>query len=60
MKLYVRQIPTTAGTGSEVTPISIITTGENEKKGVVSDILYPDYAILDASLTTTLPPFVKS
>ena len=27
--------PTTAGTGSEVTPISIVTTGENEKMGVV-------------------------
>ncbi len=26
-------VPTTAGTGSEVTPISIITVGENEKKG---------------------------
>lgn len=43
-----------------MTPISIITTGENEKKGVVSDILYPDYAILDASLTTTLPSFVTA
>lgn len=28
--------PTTAGTGSEVTPISIVTTGTNEKKGVVA------------------------
>ena len=53
-------VPTTAGTGSEVTPISIITTGENEKKGVVSDLLYPDYAILDASLTTSLPTFISA
>ena len=30
------QVPTTAGTGSEVTPISIVTTGESEKKGIVS------------------------
>ena len=29
-------IPTTAGTGSEVTPVSIITVGEEEKKGVSS------------------------
>lgn len=59
-RLPLIQIPTTAGTGSEVTPISIITTGENEKKGVVSDLLYPDYAILDASLTTSLPTFISA
>jgi alcohol dehydrogenase class IV len=47
--------PTTAGTGSEVTPIAIVTTGEAEKKGVVSPQLYPDAAILDATLTTGLP-----
>ena len=47
--------PTTAGTGSEVTPISIVTTGTNEKKGVVSPQLLPDYAILDAELTVGLP-----
>lgn len=47
--------PTTAGTGSEVTPISIVTTGEAEKKGVVSPQLLPDWAVLDASLTTGLP-----
>jgi alcohol dehydrogenase class IV len=47
--------PTTAGTGSEVTPISIITTGEGEKKGVVSPLLLPDWAVLDADLTLGLP-----
>src|SRR3569833_1425549 len=47
--------PTTAGTGSEVTPISIVTTGENEKKGVVSPVLLPDWAVLDAELTLGLP-----
>lgn len=47
--------PTTAGTGSEVTPISIVTTGEAEKKGVVSPQLLPDWAVLDAELTTGLP-----
>ncbi|KZL12764.1 MULTISPECIES: iron-containing alcohol dehydrogenase [unclassified Pseudovibrio] len=53
-------IPTTAGTGSEVTPISIITTGEAEKKGVVSPSLLPDVAILDADLTVGLPPHVTA
>ena len=48
-------IPTTAGTGSEVTPISIITVGEEEKKGVSSSIILPDIAILDPDLTVGLP-----
>ena len=48
-------IPTTAGTGSEVTPISIITVGEEEKKGVSSPIILPDIAILDPDLTIGLP-----
>ncbi|MDD9909435.1 MAG: iron-containing alcohol dehydrogenase [Ahrensia sp.] len=52
--------PTTAGTGSEVTPISIVTTGTNEKKGVVSHQLLPDWAILDAELTLGLPPNVTA
>lgn len=47
--------PTTAGTGSEVTPISIVTTGSNEKKGVVAPQLLPDFAVLDAELTVGLP-----
>jgi len=48
-------VPTTAGTGSEVTPISIITVGEEEKKGVSSAIILPDIAILDPDLTIGLP-----
>lgn len=52
--------PTTAGTGSEVTPISIVTTGTNEKKGVVAPQLLPDYAILDAELTVGLPAAVTA
>ncbi|MEO1600699.1 MAG: iron-containing alcohol dehydrogenase, partial [Pseudomonadota bacterium] len=47
--------PTTAGTGSEVTPIAIVTTGAAEKKGVVAPQLLPDIAVLDAGLTTGLP-----
>lgn len=50
-------IPTTAGTGSEVTPIVILTDqSENLKKGVVSDFLFPETAILDPELTVSLPP----
>lgn len=48
-------VPTTAGTGSEVTPIAIVTTGENMKQGVVSPVLLPDIALLDADLTLGLP-----
>ena len=48
-------VPTTAGTGSEVTPVSIITVGTEEKRGVSSSVLLPDIAILDAELTTDLP-----
>jgi alcohol dehydrogenase class IV len=53
-------VPTTAGTGSEVTPIAIITTGETEKKGVVTPLLLPDMAILDADLTLGLPASVTA
>jgi alcohol dehydrogenase class IV len=53
-------VPTTAGTGSEVTAIAIVTTGENEKKGVVSPLLLPDVALLDARLTLGLPPAVTA
>lgn len=59
-RLPLVQIPTTAGTGSEVTPIAIVTTPAQEKKGVVSPLLYPDLAILDADLTLGLPPAVTA
>ena len=48
-------VPTTAGTGSEVTPVSIISVGGEEKRGVSSPILLPDIAVLDAELTLGLP-----
>lgn len=53
-------IPTTAGTGSEVTPISIVTTGETTKMGVVSKQLYADLAILDPMLTLNLPQHITA
>lgn len=59
-RLPLIQVPTTAGTGSEVTPIAIVTTPSQEKKGVVSALLYPDLAILDADLTLGLPAAVTA
>lgn len=59
-RLPLIQIPTTAGTGSEVTPISIVTTGTTTKMGVVAPQLYADIAILDATLTTGLPTKVTA
>lgn len=59
-RLALVQLPTTAGTGSEVTPISIVTTGETTKMGVVSPKLYADLAILDAELTVGLPAKVTA
>lgn len=53
-------VPTTAGTGSEVTAIAIVTTPTDEKVGVVSPLLYPDIALLDAELTLGLPPRVTA
>lgn len=54
-RLPVILVPTTAGTGSEVTPVSIITVGEEEKRGVSSPVILPDLAILDPELTVGLP-----
>jgi len=54
-RLPLVQIPTTAGTGSEVTNIAIVTTGATSKMGIVAPQLYADLAILDAELTLGLP-----
>ncbi len=59
-RLPLIQVPTTAGTGSEVTPIAIVTTGATTKSGVVSPVLQPDIALLDAELTLGLPPHVTA
>lgn len=59
-RLPLIQVPTTAGTGSEVTPIAIVTTGATTKAGVVSPVLQPDVALLDAELTLGLPPQVTA
>ena len=59
-RLPLIQVPTTAGTGSEATMVSIITTGETTKAGVVSRTLLADKVILDANLTLGLPPAVTA
>lgn len=54
-------VATTAGTGSEVTPIAILTdTQAKLKKGVVSQCLIPDIAIVDPDLTLSLPAAVTA
>lgn len=54
-------VPTTAGTGSEVTPIAILSDHtEKLKKGIVSPFLFPDAAVLDPELTLGLPPKVTA
>ncbi len=54
-------IPTTAGTGSEVTPIAILSDEEEKlKKGIVSPYLFPTVALLDPELTVGLPPMVTA
>ncbi|RQT36637.1 iron-containing alcohol dehydrogenase [Burkholderia contaminans] len=54
-RLPLVQIPTTAGTGSEVTNISIVSVDETTKMGIVARQLYADKVILDAELTVGLP-----
>lgn len=54
-------VPTTAGTGSEVTYNAIFTdTRDSVKKGIVSPYLLPTVAIVDAELTLTVPPTVTA
>jgi alcohol dehydrogenase class IV len=54
-------VPTTAGTGSEVTPIAILSDeGEKLKKGVVSSHLFPRVALLDPELTVSMPPHITA
>ncbi|MFB6112852.1 MAG: hydroxyacid-oxoacid transhydrogenase [Halodesulfurarchaeum sp.] len=50
-------MPTTAGTGSETTPVSVVSLPERDMKvGISSVHQYPDLAIVDPLLTVSLPP----
>jgi alcohol dehydrogenase len=54
-------IPTTAGTGSEVTLASVITDDKAKHKyAIMSFPLIPHYAVLDPALTYTLPPHLTA
>jgi len=54
-------VPTTAGTGSEVTSICVLTDTENNvKKGIVSEHLFAKTALLDPQLTRGLPPHITA
>lgn len=54
-------IPTTAGTGSETTLAAVITDDKTHRKyALMSFPLIPRYAVLDATLTYTLPPHMTS
>lgn len=54
-------IPTTSGTGSEATPIVILSDQDEKlKKGIVSPYLFPDIAILDSELCIGLPPHITA
>lgn len=59
-RLPLIQIPTTAGTGSEATMVSIITTGRTTKAGAVSRVLLADKIILDPLLTLGLPSSITA
>jgi alcohol dehydrogenase class IV len=59
--LYLACLPTTAGTGSEVSPIAILfDETEQLKRGIVSPHLVADAAYVDPLLTMTLPPGVTA
>lgn len=54
-------IPTTAGTGSETTLAAVITNSQTHEKYAINDhALIPEYALLDATLTTGLPQKITS
>ncbi len=59
-RLPLMLIPTTAGTGSEVTNVAILTTGATEKKGIVANALYADRVLLDSELTIGLPKMISA
>jgi alcohol dehydrogenase class IV len=55
--LFLACLPTTSGTGSEVSPNAILLNeSDNMKKGIISPFLVPDYTCIDPLLTIGVPP----
>ena len=53
-------IPTTAGTGAEMTPYSVITNNNTKQKATIMDYdIYPKFSIVDPNLTSTMPENVS-
>lgn len=57
---YIACLPTTAGTGSEVSPNAIFVNNEGNKVGVISPELVPDAAYIDPALTKGVPPAITA
>ena len=60
-KTYLACLPTTSGTGSEVSPNAIfLDETDQEKKGIISPFLIPDAAYIDPKLTVGVPPAITA
>ncbi|MBD0723950.1 alcohol dehydrogenase [Flavobacterium sp. L1I52] len=59
-QIYVACIPTTSGTGSEVSPNAIFVNELGEKVGIISPFLVPDAAYIDPVLTVSLPKSITA
>ncbi|MCC2598896.1 iron-containing alcohol dehydrogenase [Sphingobacterium sp. FBM7-1] len=53
-------VPTTSGTGSEMSPNAILVDDDNQKKGIISPFLVPDKVYIDPLLTIGVPPTVTA
>jgi alcohol dehydrogenase class IV len=59
-KTYLACVPTTAGTGSEVSPNALFVNAEGNKVGVISPYLVPDAAYVDPILTLSVPKHITA
>lgn len=60
-KPYFAVIPTTAGTGSEVTAYAVITNSKTHvKSALVDELMLPDMVVLDPVFTRSAPPFITA
>ncbi len=60
-RLKLIALPTTSGTGSEVTQFAVVTDSESGKKiPLIDESLMPDIAILDPELVKSAPPFITA